>query len=58
MQVRIADIVKEIEKPVPVEPEEEDKKSRKKKQEEIEEYDMYEEIKTRAYVKESEIIIE
>lgn len=65
-QIRIADIVKEIENPVFEEEEEQDeesakdkKKKKKDKREEKElEEEMYEEIKTRAYIKEQEIILE
>jgi len=58
-QIRIADIVKEIEEPVYEEEEEEDAKSKKKsKDKEVEEYDYYEEYKTRAYIKENEIVLE
>lgn len=61
-QVRIADIVKEKEIPVIEENEEEEKtskKSKKNKREEEEEIiDEYEFIKTRAYIKDNEIVIE
>ncbi len=61
-QIRIADIVKEKEMPVfDIEEEEpSDKKGKKsKKQEEPEEFEYYDEdIKTRAYIKENEIVLE
>lgn len=59
-QLRIADIVKEIERPVyDEEDEEEDKKGKDKKAEEPEEYDdFYDDVKTRAYVKDNEIVLE
>lgn len=59
-QVRIADIVKEKEMPVFEEEEEEDSKKKKKnKKEEVEEiFDEYEDIKTRAYIKNNEIVLE
>lgn len=61
-QIRIADIVKQIEKPVFEEEEdkEENKKTKKKdkKQEEIEEDEFDDYIKTRAYVENREIILE
>lgn len=53
-QVRIADIVKEIEKPNFDDEEELDGKSKEKE----ENYDYYDEIKTKAYVKGKEIILE
>jgi len=63
VQLRIADIVKEIEILVPEEPEEEeetkkkkDKKKEKEEKEEEEELDNF--IKTRAYVKDGEIVLE
>lgn len=63
-QIRIADIVKEKEsvEPIPLE-EEEEKNSRKnkknKKEEEEEEFfDEFEDIKTRAYIKDNEIVLE
>lgn len=62
VQIRIADIVKEIERPVePEEDEEEKVKDKKKnKKEEIEEVpeEIYDEIKTKAYIKDGEIILE
>ncbi len=62
-QIRIADILKEKEMPVIIEEdEEEDKKSKKakKKKEKEEEIDeeIFEDIKTKAYVKNEEIILE
>lgn len=62
-QIRIADIVKEIERPnfeEEDELEQEDKKGKgKKKKEEIEIPEYYDEdIKTRAYVKDNEIVLE
>lgn len=61
-QIRIADIVKQIEKPVfdEEEDEEENKKTKKKdkKQEEIEEDEFDDYIKTRAYVENGEIVLE
>lgn len=57
VQLRIADIVKEIEILKPVEPEEEDlQKGKDKKEQEEEFYDDI--IKTRAYVKDNEIVLE
>lgn len=63
-QIRIADIVKEIEKVKEEMPEEETKKGKKKdkkeKNIEIEEESLFEEnkAKTRAYIKDNEIVIE
>lgn len=58
-QIRIADIVKEIEMPFIEEPEEEEPKKRSKKKEEIEEEEFIkEDIKQRAYVKNNEIVLE
>lgn len=62
-QIRIADIVKQIENPIFEEEqeEEEDKKTGKKgkKQEEIEENEIFDDyIKTRAYVENGEIVLE
>ena len=58
-QVRIADIVKEIERPVYDEMEEEEPKKKGKNKEEPETIEFgYDDIKTRAYVKENEIILE
>ena len=58
-QIRIADIIKEIEMPVIEEPEEEEIKKKDKKKEEDETPELFDEdIKTRAYVKGNEIILE
>lgn len=59
-QIRIANIVKEKEMPVFEEEQEEenDKKKKSKKEEETIEENFYEEIKTRAYIKDNEIVIE
>mgnify|MGYP001050605591 CR=1 FL=1 len=62
-QIRIADIVKEKELPVIEDDEEEeenkkDKKEKAKKQEELYKDDIEEDIKTVAYVKNAEIILE
>ena len=59
-QIRIADIVKEKEVPVIQEEEEEDTKKRKKnKKQEIEEIDYeYEEIKTKAFISNNEIVLQ
>lgn len=61
-QIRIADIVKEKEIPVIEEDEEEenrkDKKEKAKKQEELYEENIDEDIKTMAYIKDAEIILE
>lgn len=54
VQLRIADIVKEIERPVFDEEEEVDSKGK----EEVEEITYFEDVKTRAYVKDNEIVIE
>lgn len=61
-QIRIANIVKEIEMPVFNEPEEEEegkKKGKSKKEEELIDYaDFYDDIKTRAFIKDNEIVLE
>lgn len=61
-QIRIANIVKEMEKPVFEEDIEEedisDKKKKSKKEEEIEYNDFYNDVKTRAFVKDNEIVLE
>lgn len=62
VQLRIADIVKEIEILKPIEPEEEELqkgKDKKKSKEEQQEEEFYDDIiKTRAYVKDNEIVLE
>lgn len=61
VQIRIADIVKEIEPPIePEENEEEPKEKKKNKKEGLEEDwdDIYDDIKTKAYVENGEIILE
>ncbi len=58
-QIRIADIVKEIEKPVFEEEDNEEDKKIKKKHEESEKDELFDDyIKTRAYIENGEIIIE
>ncbi|MCI8519256.1 MAG: septum site-determining protein MinC [Clostridia bacterium] len=60
-QIRIANIVKEKEMPIfEEEPEEENdkKKKKSKKEEEVPEEEFYEDIKTRAYIKDNEIVLE
>lgn len=63
VQIRIADIVKEVEEPKIVEENDDEddskkkKKDRKKEQEELEDVE-YEKVKTRAYIKDNEIILE
>lgn len=58
-QIRIADIIKEIERPVIEEVEEEEPKKKGKKNEEPEEDIFFEEdVKKRAYVKDNEIVLE
>lgn len=57
VQLRIADIVKEIERPV-FEEEEEETKGKGKGKEEVQDVEYFEDVKTRAYVKDNEIVLE